>query len=84
MLMVDGLSIKGIKFAAIFIENETEKIIKISFRSKGDFNVNEFSRNNFNGGGHNNAAGGYSKENLEATLLKFKNLLPDYKTKLNE
>ena len=79
-----GLSIKGIKFAAIFIENEAEKIIKISFRSKGDFNVNEFSRNNFNGGGHINAAGGYSKENLEATLLKFKNLLPDYKTKLNE
>jgi len=78
-----GLSIKGVKFAAIFIENEAEKIIKISFRSKGDFNVNEFSRNNFNGGGHINAAGGYSKENLEATLLKFKNLLPDYKTKLN-
>lgn len=79
-----GLSIKGVKFAAIFIENEAEKIIKISLRSKGDFNVNEFSRNNFNGGGHINAAGGYSKENLEATLLKFKNLLPNYKNKLNQ
>ena len=30
-----GLSIKGIVFAAIFIENKEEKIIKISFRSQG-------------------------------------------------
>ena len=79
-----GLSIKGVKFAAIFIENEADQIIKISLRSKGNFNVNEFSRDNFNGGGHINAAGGYSKENLEDTVSKFKNLLPKYKTKLSE
>jgi phosphoesterase RecJ-like protein len=79
-----GLTIKGVKFAAIFIENEADKIIKISLRSKGNFNVNEFSRDNFNGGGHINAAGGYSKENLEDTVSKFKNLLPKYKTKLSE
>jgi phosphoesterase RecJ-like protein len=77
-----GLSIKGIKFAAIFIENEVDKIIKISLRSKGDFDVNDFSRNNFNGGGHINAAGGFSKEDLETTILKFKKLLPQYKEKL--
>jgi len=79
-----GLTIKGVKFAAIFIENEADKIIKISLRSKGNFNVNEFSRDNFNGGGHINAAGGYSKENLEDTVSKFKNLLSQYKTKLSE
>ena len=79
-----GLTIKGVKFAAIFIENEADKIIKISLRSKGNFNVNEFSRDNFNGGGHINAAGGYSKENLEDTVSKFKKLLPKYKTKLSE
>ena len=79
-----GLSIKGVKFAAIFIENEADQIIKISLRSKGNFNVNEFSRDNFNGGGHINAAGGYSKENLEDTVSKFKNLLSQYKTKLSE
>jgi len=72
-----------VKFAAIFIENEVEKIIKISFRSKGIFNVNEFSRNNFNGGGHINAAGGFSKENLKDTILKFENLLPKYKVELS-
>ena len=79
-----GLTIKGVKFAAIFIENEAEKIIKISLRSKGNFNVNEFSRDNFNGGGHINAAGGYSKENLKDTVSKFKKLLPQYKTKLSK
>ena len=78
-----GLTIKGVKFAAIFIENEADKIIKISLRSKGNFNVNEFSKDNFNGGGHINAAGGYSKENLEDTVSKFKKLLPKYKTKLS-
>ena len=43
-----GLSIKGIQFAAIFIENAEEKIIKISFRSQGDFDVNQFARDHFN------------------------------------
>ena len=79
-----GLTIKGVKFAAIFIENEADEIIKISLRSKGNFNVNEFSRDNFNGGGHINAAGGYSKENLKDTVSKFKKLLPQYKTKLSK
>ena len=66
-----GLSIKGIVFSAIFIENQEEKIIKISFRSQGDFDVNEFARNHFNGGGHINAAGGKSEESLSATVAKF-------------
>jgi phosphoesterase RecJ-like protein len=55
-----GLSIKGIVFTAIFIENKDEKIIKISFRSQGGFDVNQFARDHFNGGGHSNAAGGRS------------------------
>jgi len=42
-----GLSIKGIIFAAIFIEHREENIIKISFRSQGDFDVNQFARDNF-------------------------------------
>lgn len=70
-----GLSIKGIVFSAIFIENKEEKIIKISFRSQGDFDVNEFARNHFNGGGHINAAGGKSEESLSATVAKFVELV---------
>jgi phosphoesterase RecJ-like protein len=70
-----GLSIKGIHLAAIFIEHRDENIIKISFRSQGAFDVNQLARNHFNGGGHINAAGGKSYENMENTVSKFKNLL---------
>ncbi len=70
-----GLSIKGIHLAAIFIEHKDENIIKISFRSQGDFDVNQFARNHFSGGGHINAAGGKSYENMHETVSKFRDLL---------
>jgi phosphoesterase RecJ-like protein len=70
-----GLSIKGIHLAAIFIEHKDENIIKISFRSQGNFDVNQFARNHFNGGGHINAAGGKSYENMHETVRKFRDLL---------
>lgn len=66
-----GLSIKGIDFTAIFIENKEEGIIKISFRSQGDFDVNQFARKYFNGGGHINAAGGKSFLSLNETVQQF-------------
>lgn len=74
-----GLSIKGIVFTAIFIENTAEKIIKISFRSQGDFDVNQFARDHFNGGGHRNAAGGKSEVSMEETIRKFENLVTKLK-----
>lgn len=77
-----GLTLEGIKFAVIFIENKEEGIIKISFRSEGDFSVNEFARNHFNGGGHNNASGGRSDVSMEETTRFFKSLLPKYKDAL--
>ena len=70
-----ALSIKGVFFAAIFIENKEEKIIKISFRSQGDFDVNQFARDHFNGGGHRNAAGGKSDVSMEETVKKFESLV---------
>ena len=78
-----GLSLKGILFAAIFIENKQDDIIKISLRSKGEFSVNEFSRVHFNGGGHTNAAGGRSHDSLEATIDNFISILPQYKDELS-
>lgn len=74
-----GLSIKGIVFTAIFIENAEEKIIKISLRSQGDFDVNQFARDNFNGGGHRNAAGGKSELSMEETVNKFEDLVTKLK-----
>jgi phosphoesterase RecJ-like protein len=74
-----GLSIKGIVFTAIFIENKDEKIIKISFRSQGGFDVNQFARDHFNGGGHSNAAGGRSELPMAETLKKFEDLVTKLK-----
>jgi phosphoesterase RecJ-like protein len=74
-----GLTIKGIVFAAIFIENKEEGIIKISFRSQGNFDVNQFARDHFQGGGHSNAAGGKSEVSMKETLSKFENLVQNLK-----
>ena len=70
-----GLTIKGIHFAAIFIEHRDENIIKISFRSQGTFDVNQFARENFQGGGHINAAGGKSYDTLANTIKKFEKII---------
>ncbi|HMI07055.1 MAG TPA: bifunctional oligoribonuclease/PAP phosphatase NrnA [Flavobacterium sp.] len=74
-----GLSIKDIIFAAIFIEHADEKIIKISFRSQGSFDVNKFARDHFGGGGHINAAGGKSNLSMEETVKKFESILRETK-----
>ena len=77
-----GLTLEGIIFAIIFIENREEGIIKISFRSIGDFSVNEFARAHFEGGGHNNAAGGKSESSLKDTTDRFEALLKNYEDRL--
>ena len=76
--------LKGILFAAIFIENHQDNIIKMSLRSKGEFSVNEFSRSHFNGGGHTNAAGGRSETDMSSTIDKFISILPQYKQELSQ
>lgn len=75
------LKMDDINFAALIIDR-TEKI-KISFRSKGSFDTNKFSRAHFNGGGHKNASGGQSPETLEAVVKKFEEVIPGYKDELN-
>jgi phosphoesterase RecJ-like protein len=70
-------SIKGIIVTALFLEKED--YIKISFRSRGDFEINKFAEKHFNGGGHKNAAGGEAYMSLDETIKTFVNLLPLYK-----
>ncbi|GAB1406045.1 DHH family phosphoesterase [Lentimicrobium sp.] len=77
-----ALSIKGIVFAALFTEKEDK--VRISFRSKGDFKVNEFAKTLYNGGGHKNASGGDAFLPLAETLKQFESVLSEYKTKLLE
>lgn len=78
-----ALSVKDIVFGVIFIEDKEQRIIKISFRSKGSFSVNKFAREHFEGGGHDNAAGGRSDESMEDTIDRFLKILPKYTEALN-
>ena len=75
-----GLSMKNIRFTALFTERDDR--IRISFRSKGDFDVNCFARQHFNGGGHKNASGGNSYVSMDHTINEFNALLQKYKTEL--
>jgi phosphoesterase RecJ-like protein len=74
-------SVSNIRIAALFIEKEDH--IKISFRSKGDFPINSLAKQFFNGGGHKNAAGGESYEELAITIKKFENLIGQYSDEIN-
>ncbi len=69
------LSIKGINFSTLFIEKDN--FVKLSFRSKGQFPVNEFAARYFAGGGHLNASGGEYYDTLENTISYFLKVLND-------
>jgi len=70
------LSIGGIRFSTLITERSDE--VKLSFRSKGDFDVNRFARQHFSGGGHFNASGGKSSESLNDTILRYKQILSEF------
>ena len=69
------LSIANIRFAVLITERGDE--VKMSFRSKGDFDVRSFAHEHFNGGGHFNASGGRSSESFTDTVTRFKKILSD-------
>lgn len=74
------LTIQDIKFGALLIDRTEER--KWSFRSKGNFDVNQFARAHFEGGGHKNAAGGRSSENIDFNIKKFKTVIKQYESEL--
>lgn len=75
-----GLSVKNVRLSVMIYERPDE--IKLSFRSVGNFSVNDLARKHFAGGGHKNAAGGSAQASLEETLRKFLDLLPEYQHQL--
>lgn len=76
-----GLGIKGIILSVLIIDRT--KLVKMSFRSKGNFAVNEYAEKYFHGGGHKNAAGGQSDDTLENTVQKFRDTIKLYSAELN-
>lgn len=77
-----ALNIDGIRFAALMIDRT--KLIKMSFRSKGEVPANEFARTWFEGGGHFNAAGGQSSATLEKTEELFLEAIKIFAPKINK
>lgn len=74
------LTIEGVRLGALLIDRSEER--KWSFRSKGNFDVNIFARNHFEGGGHKNAAGGRSSGSIEQNVIKFKEVIQQYEQQL--
>ena len=70
------LSVKGIMMAALFSQKDGK--IKISFRSKGDYKVNEMAAKYFHGGGHMYASGGASDDSMEETVAKFVTIVHEF------
>ena len=69
------LSVEGVKIGVILIEKGG--CIKMSFRSKEQYYVNEFANKYFSGGGHKYAAGGMSELSIDDTINKLKSLIPE-------
>lgn len=76
-----GLGIENIVLSVLIIDRSVR--VKMSFRSKGDFAVNEYAEKYFSGGGHKNAAGGQSEESLEDTVQRFRDTIKLYEKELN-
>ena len=76
-----GLGIQNVVLSVLIIDRT--KMVKMSFRSKGNFAVNEYAEKYFNGGGHKNASGGQSDDTLENTVKKFKDTIKLYQKELN-
>lgn len=71
------LSMKNIKVSVLLTERQDQ--IRMSFRSKGTFSVNDMANKHFKGGGHTNAAGGTCTElTMEETVKKLKDVVCEY------
>jgi hypothetical protein len=71
-----GLSLSSVKFTAFFTERDGR--VRISFRSKDEFDVNVFASTYFNGGGHKNASASYHYDSLENTLKYFEEVVKNH------
>jgi phosphoesterase RecJ-like protein len=76
------LSVRGVIFSVFFVEKDG--FVKLSFRSKGTFPVNEFASRFFYGGGHLNASGGEYPDTLENTISYFLKILKENFGNLNK
>ncbi len=76
-----ALSMDKVNVAVLVTDKD--KKVRMSFRSKGEFSVNDLAREHFNGGGHRNAAGGNMSKPILEVVEEIKSVLKNYKEQLN-
>jgi phosphoesterase RecJ-like protein len=76
------LGIQGVDISAMLTEKEKDKFVKLSFRSRDNIPVNQYSEQYFSGGGHVNAAGGEWNGTLDEAVERLKNTLPGFVRKI--
>ncbi|MBR3453469.1 MAG: DHH family phosphoesterase [Muribaculaceae bacterium] len=69
------LAIPGI-YWSVFLREDADRI-KVSCRSQGDFSVSDICARYFNGGGHENAAGGEFNGSIDEAVQVFYQVLAD-------
>jgi phosphoesterase RecJ-like protein len=76
-----ALSMDKVNMAVLVTEKD--KKVRLSFRSKGNFSVNDLARKHFNGGGHRNAAGGNMNKPIMEVVEEIKMVVTKYKHELD-
>ncbi len=76
------LGIGNIIFSTFIVERDDE--VKLSLRSQGNLDVSAIARQNFEGGGHKNAAGGRSDLSLSETIEVYKTILEKHKNEIKQ
>ncbi len=71
------LTVKKVKMSAMF--SEQHDFIRVSLRSRGSVDVDQFARRYFNGGGHRNAAGGKSFVSMAETIQHYIDAVNEYR-----
>ncbi len=71
------------KINMAILATERDRMIRLSFRSKGAFSVNQLARDHFKGGGHRNAAGGKSLASMKETIDRIEFVVQNYKSALD-
>lgn len=67
---------------SVFLREDVDKV-KVSCRSQGDFSVSNICAHYFNGGGHENAAGGDFFGSLDDAVARFHQVLADLFPEVN-
>ncbi|PKP30797.1 MAG: DHH family phosphoesterase [Bacteroidetes bacterium HGW-Bacteroidetes-16] len=75
------LMMKKVNLSILITEKDNK--LRLSFRSKGNFSVNDLARKHFNGGGHRNASGGNVNKPVKELIDELKVVLDDYSKELN-